>query len=117
MLAQQLEFGLQVMVKLDFFPVFFRMAGLAFFAVLPLMLVDLEMTSHTFMRRSFIVARVSMAFVAFHIYVLASENKTSFFETVIEFCFFPITLVMAVFTISAQTTLVFINLTMTVIAC
>src|ERR1019366_1361573 len=92
------------------------MASLAFFAVLPLMLVDLETTSHTFMRRSFIAARVSMAFTAFHIRVLALESKTSLFERVIEFCFFPITLVMAVFTIGAQTTLVFINLTMTGIA-
>src|SRR5450756_697087 len=76
-LAQQLEFGFNVMVKLDRFPVAIHMAGLAFFAVLPLMLVDLEMTGHTFMRRSFIAARVSMAFVAFHIDMLAFKSKVS----------------------------------------
>src|SRR5665647_1745079 len=41
MLAEQLEFGCNIMVKLDRFPVAFHMAGFAFLAVLPFMFVNL----------------------------------------------------------------------------
>ena len=116
MLAQQLEFRFGVMIKQDFLPVFIDVAGLAFLAVQALMLICLQVTSHTFMRRPFIFGRVGMALAALHFYVLAGEGKMRFLQAVIEFCFFPVTLVMAVFTIGAQATLVFIILAMTVIA-
>lgn len=40
-LAQQLEFGCNIMIELDRLPAAFHMAGFAFLAVLPFMLVDL----------------------------------------------------------------------------
>src|SRR5665647_2385625 len=75
------------------------------------------MTGHAFMRRSFIAGWVSVAFTAFHICVLALEREMGLFESVIKFCFFPVTLVMAAFAIGAQTTLVFIILMVAIIAC
>ena len=116
MLAQQLEFGFVVMVELDVSSRLSVWQVSHFLPYCPLCLSTL-MASHTFMRRTFIAARVSMAFAAFHFYVFATESKAGLFETVIEFCFLPITLVMAAFTIGAQATLVLIILAMTVIAC
>lgn len=69
------------------------------------------------MRRSFIAGRVSVAFTAFHICMLALEREMGLFERVIKFCFFPVALVMAAFAIGAQTTLVFIVLVVAIIAC
>ena len=100
MLAQQLEFCLKIMVKHDLFPVALNVAGLAFFAVLTLVLVDLEMTGHAFMRRALVAAWISMAFIAFHFQVLAIESEMGLFQAVIEFCFFPVTLVMAALAVS-----------------
>lgn len=117
MLAQQLEFRSRIMIEIDLLPILFHMACFAFLAILPLMLVGFQVAGHTFMRRSFVFGRVDMTFAAFHICVLAIERKTSLFERVVEFRFFPAALVMATLAIGAQTALVLINLAMAVIAC
>lgn len=116
MLAQQLEFRLCIVIKLDFFPVLLRMAGFALLAILPLMLVGLEMTCHALMRCALVLARIDMAFAAFHIDVFADERKMGLLETVVEFGFFPVALVMTALAISAQAALVLVILAMTVIA-
>ena len=105
------------MVELYRFPVAFHVAGFAFLAVSPFMLVDLDMTTHAFKRCFFILARRDMAFAAFHVQVLALEREMGLFERVIEFCLFPGTLVMAAFAIGTQTALMLVILVMAVIAC
>lgn len=105
------------MVELYRFPVAFHVAGFAFLAVFAFVFVDLDMAGDAFKRCSLVFSRRHMAFTAFDVHVLALEREMGLCESVIEFCFFPVTLVVAAFAIGAQTTLVFIIFMVAVIAC
>ena len=102
------------MVELNFFPVAFRMAGLAFLTVFALVFIVFAMACNAFMRRTFVYGLADMAFAAFHFRVLSLERKLCLFKTVIESGVFPVLFVVAVLAIRAQTVFVLIILAMTV---
>ena len=103
------------MVKQNFFPAAFHMAGLTFFAIFSLMLILLDMASHTLVWRALKFGGVSMALGAFHFFMLTFEREACFFETMIKFCLFPTALDMAALAVCTQTALVFIDLVMTIV--